>query len=251
MSVALALLLLAGNPGTDFDAAISRGDLKAVAALLDAGHPADTPIGEGAGRRTPLQEAAWSGRTAIARLLLERGADPNAPPAVYGTALHAAAARGWDDVVAALLEKGARVDERDERGGRALHSAASNGNRDMAQILIKWGARVEESEPGYTPLMYAAMGDDAEMIRLLAKAGARVDVAAKGEYGGDNPLLLAAQNGRVEAVRALVELKANLNVRTQQGETALDLARAAGHEEIVTILKAAGAREQAPARRKP
>jgi ankyrin repeat protein len=245
----LALLLPVADPGKAFAVAIAGGDSKAVAALLDAGHPADTPTGEDGA--TPLQMAAWKGRTAIAKLLLERGADVNAAPGSYGTALAAAVSQGWDDLVAVLLEAGAEVDARDDRGGRPLHNAVSSGNRDLAGLLLKAGAKLEESAPGYTPLMYAAMGDDAEMVRLLVKAGARPDSPAKGEYGGRNPLLIAAENGRAEALKALLELKANPNARTSEGETALDLAQAAGHAEIVTLLKAAGARPGKPAGRKP
>lgn len=252
MRALLAVALLASDPGADFAGAIERGDLKAATALLDAGHAADTPIGEGEGRHTPLQRAAWNGRTEIAKLLLARGADVNATSSVYGSPLLAAASRGWDDLAAVLLEAGAAVDQRDERRGRALHSAVSNGNRDLAALLLKAGARVEESAPGYTPLMYAAMNDDAEMIRLLVKSGAKVNAVAKGEYGGGNPLLIAVENGRALALKALIELKADVNVRSSEGEPALKLAKAAGDESIVTLLKNAGATEAGgPPRRKP
>lgn len=252
LGLLLTAALLAGDPGSELAAAISRGDLKALTVLLDAGQPPDTPVGEGEGRHTPLQAAAWHGRTAIAKLLLARGADVNASSSVYGSALHAAASRGWDDLVAALVEAGAVVDQRNDRGERPLLSAVSSGNRDMAALLLKAGASVEESEPGYTPLMYAAMNDDVEMVRLLVRAGAKVDTTARGEYGGRNPLLIAVENGRAEAVKALIELKANLNVRTSEGETALGLATKAGNAEIVAILKGAGAKEAGKAAgRKP
>lgn len=246
------LTLLAADPGTEFAVAIGRGDVKAVSALLAAGRPADTLIGEGDGQSTPLQQAAWQGRTAIAKLLIEHGADVNAAGGPYGTPLLAAVSSDWDDLAEVLLNAGAKIDERDRQGNRALGMAASAGKRDMAALLIKFGAKLEESGPGYSPLMNAAMSGDPEMIRLLVRAGARIDAPARGaDYGGMNPLLAAAQGGAAESLRTLIELKANVNARTSEGETALDLARAAGHEEIVTILKAAGAREGKAARRKP
>jgi ankyrin repeat protein len=111
----LIAALLTADPGGELAAAISRGDLKALTVLLDAGLPPDTPIGEGESRHTPLQAAAWNGRTAIAQALLARGANVDATSSVYGSALHAAASRGWDDLVAVLIEAGAVVDQRNDR----------------------------------------------------------------------------------------------------------------------------------------
>ena len=59
--------------------------------------------------------AAFSGHGAVARLLLERGADPNAAGAGY-TALHAAALRGDVETVKALLAKGANPNARLTKG---------------------------------------------------------------------------------------------------------------------------------------
>jgi hypothetical protein len=59
--------------------AAMRGDPEIVAAVLDAGGHADEPDQAG---NTPLHYAAYFGRDAAARLLLERGADPTAVNAV-------------------------------------------------------------------------------------------------------------------------------------------------------------------------
>lgn len=59
--------------------AAMRGDREIVAAVLDAGGNADEPDHSG---NTPLHYAAYFGRDAVARLLLERGADPAAVNAV-------------------------------------------------------------------------------------------------------------------------------------------------------------------------
>ena len=119
-ALAFVIVLAGSDPGGDLGSAIERADLKAVTAMLDAGLSADTPIGEGEGRHSPLQRAAWNGATAIGKLLIERGAEVNAKSSLYGAALHAAANRGWDDFVAMLVAAGATVDLRDERANRAL-----------------------------------------------------------------------------------------------------------------------------------
>jgi hypothetical protein len=57
---------------------------------------------------TPLIEAAAAGRTEIARLLIEAGADPDARHRELGTALDAAARNRHLDIVRLLRERGAR-----------------------------------------------------------------------------------------------------------------------------------------------
>ena len=50
--------------------------------------------------------AAWKGHTAIAQLLIDKGADVNARGNKGSTALMIAASNGHTDIVKALLDKG-------------------------------------------------------------------------------------------------------------------------------------------------
>jgi ankyrin repeat protein len=230
-------------PGADFVVAIERGDLAAVRALLDDGRKADTLIEYGEHKITPLMSAAWNGRPAIAKLLIERGADVNARASDDGqTALHNAAARGFDDVLTVLIAAGADVNARDTRQNTALSTAVFQGNVEMAGLLIKAKADLKGSLYGMTPLMMAASTGNVEMIRFLAQSGADVNFSPAGEYGGRTPLLAAVGGGHVDAVKALIELKANVNARAKDGETPLKAAQEAKNAEIVAVLKAAGAR---------
>ena len=47
---------------------------------------------------------------------------------------------------------------------------------------------------------------------------------------------IAAESGHLECVRLLIENGANVDVREERGMTALELARSAGHEEVVSML---------------
>lgn len=67
-----------------------------------------------------LHEAAWCGQEAVVRLLLEKGADPEAKNSNKWTALHVAAVNGHDAMVRLLLEKGVDVKAKDKFGGAAL-----------------------------------------------------------------------------------------------------------------------------------
>jgi ankyrin repeat protein len=78
-----------------------------------------------------------------------------------------------------------------------------------------------------------------EVVRALLAAGADVNAAESGDKV--NSLMAAAAHGDLETVRALIEGKADLNAKTSNGNTALMLATAAGHQDVVQLLKSAGA----------
>ena len=59
---------------------------------------------------------------------------------------------------------------------------------------------------------------------------------------GFTPLMYAAQDGHVALAKWLLSKGANFKAQNAQGQTALDLAQASHNDEIVTLLKEAGAR---------
>lgn len=66
------------------------------------------------------------------------------------------------------------------------------------------------------------------------------DVDARDRYG-QTALMLAAHHGRLEAVRALLDRGADLNVTAKYGLSALMLAIVGGHETVARELARAGA----------
>lgn len=89
----------------------------------------------------------------------------------------------------------------------------------------------------YTALHTAAVYGQADAALLLLDNGADVN---EGNFISGTPLMAAADNGRIEVVRILLERGANVCV-VADGGTALDGARKAGHGDIVELLRAAGA----------
>ncbi|KAI0401434.1 hypothetical protein F4802DRAFT_426753 [Xylaria palmicola] len=107
-------------------------------------------------RRTPLALAANRGLKALARLLLEKGADPNArlqPEDGYiqvgderrtncgWAALHEAAFEGQDAIVKLLLDNKADIDIEDAIGRTALTIAESRGHTEIVRLLEENGLR--------------------------------------------------------------------------------------------------------------
>jgi ankyrin repeat protein len=190
--VGLVARLLAG--GADPDAADARGETPLLAALRGCGPRITSPrlavvealLGAGAdpdrvGRfgETALTRAIGDD-PALVRAFLEGGADPDAPGA-RGAPLRQAAAWGRPTVVELLLEHGAGADVPDDDQRTALmHAVATSSwgsgaeaRETTAARLIQAGARLDaRDDRGRTPLHWAAVGGDPELVRLLLDAGA-------------------------------------------------------------------------------
>ena len=80
------------------------------------------------------------------------------------------------------------------------------------------------------------------LAAALVRLGADVDVRHAGD--GDTPLIRAARMGIVDLVRVLLTARADVHARTTSGATALSEAVRGGHEEVVALLRAAGADAQ-------
>ena len=89
------------------------------------------------------------------------------------------------------------------------------------------------------PLLQAAKDGKPQDVRAQIQQGA--DVNMVDAYKGMTALMFAAEYGKVDAVKALLEAKANTNLATKKGTTALMYAALAGNMEIVQALLSAGA----------
>jgi ankyrin repeat protein len=81
---------------------------------------------------TALQIAASMGHLDTMRVLLDAGANPDAPHKfAKSTALHFAAEMGQHEAVALLCERGANVEAAKIQGGRPLHVAADSNQSEV------------------------------------------------------------------------------------------------------------------------
>ncbi len=161
--LAAAIPCLADD-GRELLVAARNGDLATVKRLLAAGTPVDSP---GAYGTTALSLAAQHGRIEVLRLLLEKGADPDAREGFFGmSALDMALWKGAPEFEAArmLLAAGA--------GGRAgaLNTAVEAGNVELARAAVGSGP-VTESEAAALRERHAGLeGPFAELLaELLGK----------------------------------------------------------------------------------
>jgi ankyrin repeat protein len=231
------------SAGTKFAVAIEDGDLDAVTALVEVEHAAvDTPIDYGEHAITPLMKASWDGDLPIVQYLLSKGANVNSRATdTKETALMNAVTRGHMEIIVTLLAAKADVGLRNTFDFNAFTSAVAAGNQEIAGLLLDAGAKIDDGASGLTPLAFAVSSGNVEMIRFLAKRGADINHGAK--RGEQTALISAILGAQIEAVKTLIELKADVNAKMKDGTTPLKLARKGDQEEIVALLEAAGAKQ--------
>jgi ankyrin repeat protein len=229
--------------------AARQGDPESARLLLAAGANVNDALPDGT---SALVLAAHSDNGAVAKALLEKGADPNACGSGY-TALHAAILRGDIDLVRALLERRA------------------NPNTALAQATVVRRNGPDFALPttlvGATPFLMAAKYGEGAILRMLAAAGADTHSILKdgttpllaaasadkaGEHGTNGPLP-AAENKASAAVRAVLEVSADVNSEVgatdKAGNTALHLAASRGYLSVVQLLIEKGAKLDAKNKR--
>lgn len=134
--IGLMLAPLCAEASVLHDAA-RKGDAAAIAEALGNG----ANINERDGLATPLYYAVRLGHYAAAKLLIERGADVNAPTDYWGDPLMMAVKIGRVDLMELLLANGASP-ETTHKGEFAVHVAAKFGCLACVKALVKAGADV-------------------------------------------------------------------------------------------------------------
>ena len=142
-------------------------------------------------------------------LLEEYGGDANAH-SQFGSLLMAAVREGAPESVTLLLDHGADVHAERCNGTTALSEAARLGRCEAAAVLVDRGAKTQERNRtfGWTPLMVAAFYGHADIVADLCEEGG-VDWM---DFKGRTALCLAAEAGRCQAVRVLLQHKADPTV---------------------------------------
>ncbi len=153
-------------------------------------------------KSSALPEAVKHGNADAARVLLDIGADPDAPDDTGIFPLAYAAFDNRTDLAGLLLARKAHVNL-SYRGSTALDLAVAAGKVETAKLLIDNGADVRRIYPsGRTPLHIAAANGPAEMVALLIDRGADLDLQDKLRM---SPLDLAVAKNQAESIGVLLD----------------------------------------------
>ncbi|EFQ29547.1 uncharacterized protein GLRG_04691 [Colletotrichum graminicola M1.001] len=186
---------------------------------------------------------AWGQKTAV-KLLLDSKVDLGVRDNLGRTPLLLSAEFGQPEIVQMLLDAGASVNDKDESGVSVINTAVSNGEFEALQRLLAAGADPndgENSEDSFElqpPLVCAAEHGRLQCIRVLLEHGAdpRVD-SNKG-----TPLyVLCHLSGVAEGCRLLIERGAEPNQFYTDKEMLLRRAMRTGDKEVIGLLVENGA----------
>lgn len=141
--------------------------------------------------------------------------------------------------VRGLIGEGADPNETDENGDCPLIIAAYRGYTEIVRVLLEAGADVTAVDPSMkaTALHAAAYAGHAEAARLLIELG-RIDIDKQGPYNGYTALHDAIWQNHTEVARILIDAGADLDLKSNDGQTPLQLAEQHHATEIVALIRA-------------
>lgn len=213
--------------------AARRGWKEGVDALIAAKAKFDITDETGA---TALQLAVRASHLPVVELMLKRGADPNPARALGATltCLHEAASM---EIVRMLVEAGAQVDAPDRQGLTPLHYHARAGRVELVDYLLTLGADPNAPDKtGRTPVFFIGQkGDGLGVLNSLHEAGARFDLADKEENNCAH--LICARADQRALFTRLAELAPGLFIKTNHvGETPRSILMVRGYRDLAPNL---------------
>lgn len=151
----------------NFRSVVMDGNADAVKLFLTAGMPVETA--------DALRLAVDMGKPAVAKLLLEHGADKNGKDSYGQSLVMTAASNHRTEIMKQLIAAGADVNAANQYRITPLAVAAEQGHLDIVNLLVAAGAKVNARDTsGGTALSVAILRGYKEIVAALLAAGTDV-----------------------------------------------------------------------------
>eukprot|EP00931_Biecheleriopsis_adriatica_P088211 TRINITY_DN62583_c0_g1_i1.p1 TRINITY_DN62583_c0_g1~~TRINITY_DN62583_c0_g1_i1.p1 ORF type:complete len:594 (+),score=146.46 TRINITY_DN62583_c0_g1_i1:120-1901(+) len=228
--------------GTPLDDASRRNHKEVIKYLKSVGGS----VGAGGAVSTQdaadLCDAASGGNLDKLREIVGKGVSANSGDYDLRTAIHLAAAEGLQEVLACLFDElEGNPNVVDRWGGTPLDDARRAGHAEVVQYLESKGAKrgkVSLPTSDADILIDAVLRDELTALKGLKQLESDMNSANPDKR---TVLHIAAAEGKIEAVRMLVEeLGADVNAKDRWSRTAYDDALQFEHSEVAEFLREKG-----------
>ena len=139
------------------------------------------------------------------------------------------------------LNKMTDVNQKSEDGRSIIHHAITGCQYPTVEHLIRLDADLDTVDDlGFTPLHTAAAIGRIEFISLILKHAPSL-LNKPNRVNGNTAVHYAASKGRMEALKFLIDARADINQRNRLRQTALHRPSIAGKTQVVSLLLESGA----------
>ncbi|KAL3688117.1 hypothetical protein R1sor_014426 [Riccia sorocarpa] len=180
-----------------------------------------------------LHYIARQGNLQLLENQLNLGEDPNKTDHKGRTPLHEAAAHGYEECVRLLLEYGSEPNYRDNDGSVPLGEALAGGYETTAALLYENGARLTPESNSGKLFCLAATEGNRMLLRQFLEYG--IDVNVRSDEGW-TALHAAVRENQKQTVEFLLVKGADPRIPDKQGVTPLALAQEENYSELENLL---------------
>ncbi|KER34313.1 hypothetical protein T265_00156 [Opisthorchis viverrini] len=214
------------NTGSDLHKAIKFEDMDQLRSILSVGQ-VDLEVADQFDF-TPLMAVANRNLRNFVTVLIKYGAKVNTTNKLGKTALMIAANKGFIEIAECLLQNGADPNLQDINGMHAVFYAVDGENGNMIRLLHKWGAHInlEDRDNQWTPLIRLAClanNGNPRVGSALIDCGA--DVNHRDKYGQTALIHCAFHRNHTDLAKLLLSCGADPDIRNKKNHTAWDIAK--------------------------
>jgi ankyrin repeat protein len=220
--------------------------IKVDRSLLTKRTPKSSQGASSAALKKTLFSAVEGKKTKIVETLLDRGVPPDTGP--ESNAVLVATLNRDTPTLKLLLEFGADPDAPDKGENTPLRASCAD-REEQAKLLLEWGADPNISTPDWTALPWACDSKSEGIVGLLLQYGADPDLKSK---NGDTGLVYACcRKFGPGMIQQMLDWNANPNQKNRQGVTPLQGACNTNQPDVLKLLLDRGADPNMPGTQLP